>query len=328
VLAQTDTTKHFSWISFFGKNLNPGISMGIGGARPYGLIPQPTIKLGRFEFEMSPVYSVSGAEFVFSALISVEVYKMRGYKGKPALIVASAGGFDKAYEISTGGKGKVNSAFLAGINQQLTKRSRLSLKIGALNSYHFTYDLPTHTTKYTYGNTHWYPYGELTYRLYALPFGEKKLFSFKKKDKETVRRLQANYFNPRISLGVGVTHPALFGPTFGFKIGRLDIGAGVIRFDGGPEFSINGDLEILKIYKKRKQPLWITVGASEIGSYNFLTSFHAGLKKYYNHGSLSVKIGIGSIFHYHDHPTDPPPPNTLIPTLDFSYSFYLLRFGK
>lgn len=335
MLAQADTTKKSSWISFLGKNLNPGISAGIGGARPYGLMPQPTIKLGRFEFEMSPEYCFSGSEYVYSAQIGIEAIKMRGYKGKPVKIVASIGGFTKGYETSKGGNDKVNFAILAGLNQQLTKRSRLSLKIGVLHIDYSSYDNSSHPTKYTGGNSYKYPYGELSYRMYALPFGERKSFSFynankniKKKDKETVLHWHSKYFNPRISLGVGATHPALFGPTFGVKIGRLDVGVGLLPLGGELEFSMNGDIEILKIYKKHEHPSWITVGASVIGSYNILTSFHAGLKNYYNHRSFSLKIGIGSISHYHDHPIDPPSPNTLIPTLDLSCNLYAYKFRK
>lgn len=329
VLGQTDTSKHFNWKSFFGKNLNPGISMGIGGARPYGFMPQPTIKLGRFEFEMSPVYYVSDAEYVYSVQLGVEVNKMRGYKGKPANIVASVGGFFKGHETSTSWTEKENFAFLAGINQQVTKRSRLSLKIGALNTYNSTFE------PYTQHNPRWYPYGELSYRLYALPFGDREFFSAKKantflqqQSKETICRFFSAYFNPRISFGVGVTHPALFGPTLGVKIWRLDGGLGIIFLGGEPYFSINGDIEILKILKKRKHTSWITVGASVMGSYGSIGSIHAGLKKYYDHGSLSVKIGIGSISHYDDSPYPTSTPNTVVPTLDISYNLHLFKFRK
>lgn len=336
VLAQTDTTKHFSWKSFFGKNLNPGISMGVGGARPYGFMPQPTIKLGRFEFEMSPIYRISGAEYVFSAQLGVEVNKMKGYKGKPASIVASFGGFTKGYKTSfLGFREKNNFAFLAGINQQVTKRSRLSLKIGALYTYNSTFDVHT-LPNYTEYNTHWYPYGELSYRLYAIPFGDRDFFSAKKaytflqqQNKETICRFFSAYFNPRISFGAGVTHPAFFGPTLGVKIWRLDVGLGVIGLGGEPYFSMNGDVDILKILKKHKHPSWITVGASVMGSYDIIFSFHAGLKKYYNHGSLSFKIGIGSISHYDDSPyPSEPKPNTRVPTLDISYNLHLFKFRK
>lgn len=329
VLGQTDTSKSFNWLSFFGKNLNPGISVGVGGARPYGFMPQPTIKLGRFEFEMSPFYYVSGTEYVYSVQLGVEVNKMRGYKGKPANIVASVGGFFKGHETSTTWTEKENFAFLVGINQQVTKRSRLSLKIGTLNTYNSTFN------PYTQHNPRWYPYGELSYRLYALPFGDREFFSAKKaytfliqQDKETICRFFSAYFNPRISFGVGVTHPALVGPTVGVKIWRLDVGLGVIGLGGEPYFSINGDLEIFQILKKHKYPSWITVGVSIMGSYDFLASFHAGLKKYYNHGSLSFKIGIGSLSHYDDSPYPTSTPNTVVPTLDISYNLHLFKFRK
>ena len=334
-LAQNDTTKNFNWKSFFGKNLNPGISVGIGGARPYSLMPQPTIKLGRIELEMSPVYFTSGIEYVFSAQLGVEILKLEGYKGKPAYLVASFGGFSKGQETSSGWKNKDNFAFLAGINQRLTKQSQISLKLGALSNYRYTKDR-SHPTNYTYQKTKWYPYGEISYRLYALPFGERQFSiseaceTIKQTDAETIRKFYSKYFNPRISFGVGVTHPALFGPTLGVKLWRLDIGVGIIHLGGEPWFSINGDLDMLKILKNHEHPSWITVGVSGMGSYDVIGSIHAGLKNYYKHGSLSVKIGIGIIDHYDDSidPNSTPTPNSTIPTLDISYSIHLFKFRK
>lgn len=333
VFGQTDSSKKINWKSFLGKNLNPGISMGIGGARPYGIIPQLTLKLGRFEFEMSPLYSFKGKEYVYSAHLGMEFNKMNGYNNKPITLVASVGAFIKGYNTSLFGFDERNNiAFLAGINQQLTNRSRISLKIGALHSFNYSTDPNSYYYNY---NGKWYPFGEISYRLYALPFGDRGFFSLKKAvsdlkqtDKETICSFFSKYFNPRISFGLGVTHPAFFGPTVGVKISRLDLGLGIFHLGGELWVSLAGDVDIIKILKKNKYPTWLTLGASLMASYDAISSYHAGFKKYYKHGSLSIKSGIGVIYHYDDWygPNYSPKPNSIIPTLDISYSLYLFKF--
>ncbi len=338
--AQFDSSTHFDTKSFLGRNFNVGVSAGLGGARPLGVLPQPTIKVGNLEVGISPPYlNQTGESYIVSAIqFDYEFFKFRGvkFKGvseKPLSLVASIGSTINEKIEAQIVDNKFNFSMLLGVNQKLGPRSQLCFRLGALLQEHGVYQEQYPRTYISYAENI-YPYGELSYRLYSLPLGQKQYVlkrahhAWKNRNKAETKKWVANNINPRIALGAGVTHPGLFGPNLGMKLGIIDLSAGLIHFDGELAVSAGGDFDVLKLSHEKKK--WMTIGASVTGSYSFVTSFHLGYKKYYKRGAFWIRAGAGIYDHYDDSIDldQPPASNSVIPTLDISYNIYLFRFRE
>ncbi len=335
VLAQTDSSNNFSWKSFFGKNLNPGISVGIGGARPYGFIPQPTLKIGRIEFEMSGFYYVSDREYVSSAQLGVEALKLTGYKGKPASLVPSVGLFLHGIETNIGEKAKDYFVILLGINQQMTIRSRLSLKVGALSRYSYTFNQYATIDRYTNEETKWFPYGEISYRLYTFPFGEKQFTTkdvyntIKQTSGESIRNVLSTYFNPFISLGVGADRLFIL-PSIGLKVGPI---RGKWGYNLAYAIAYDINVDLIKIGKSPKYQGYLGLGYNAISDYGMeFDGFTVNVTRYRKNGmhSMAFKLGIAQYYSFtHPGPGQLPSPGTSGYTFNggISFNFHTFRFG-
>jgi len=347
--AQSDTSK-FSMKSLVAYNLNPGISFGLGGGRPRGYLPQPTIKLGRFELGYSPPYD--NMSYTMSGFqLDLDVYRFNGVQGKPANATVALG-LSLQENIRQSISTEINRvSFLGGVNQYVGKRSQFSVKIGALERYAFSYSGGYYSGDYKLvkDNLQWFPYGEIAYKVYALPFDKKQklLRRLAKKemkiDGKKVKNAFANWLNPYWSIGFGLDRALLATPSAGVRIGRLRLDASGIYI---PEYTLSGaakltvDAIALKNAENRRQ--YITIGANVFGLGGYSSDFSivgitSGMVFYKLSGRSSVEFNLGAGRWFSSYRDDPPivededyvdqssSDRGFIPTAGVSYNIYLFK---
>lgn len=308
-------TSKVDWNRFFGNNLNPGISIGIGDGRTNGYMPSLALKIWRF--------NVKGMQYEYNLIMNkafqIEadlLWLNRNELDKPIYLTGGFGvterypRYNRPEQFPYKGRGSI----LFGMNQYgIQKRLKLSAKLG-ISAF-------TQSTKSVY-------YGELSANYYLVPFSARRPlkpinlgqgFRERQKMKEDVPAFYpklSKYFNPRISLGIGSTHPSFIFPTLGGKIGRFDGGVGV-GMDTYHDVTISANVDFDVWEMRRDSTKFLTAGASvSLFLWDVFASANVGVKKYYYKSAFSWKVGVG---FYESFP---------LPTVDLSYHLYLFRFGK
>lgn len=358
MIAQSDTIDN-SIKSNLGYHFNPNISFGIGGTRPFGYFPQASIKLGRIEFGATPFIGIKGAQTATFQL-DVETYLFLGLQNKKANVTIGLGGYlleSRADNITTNIEA---ISFLGGVNQTVGKRSRVSLKIGTLGKYTLGY-IGEYDYRYPDNNLvvedskKWYPYGEISYKLYLLPLTDKPLVRASepkekvridpedvKIDWVNVKSFFRDYFNPYWSVGAGLDRAYLVTPGGGIKIGPVQVDASGMflgeSFSGGAKITIN----VFKLGAPDGDRRYVTLGASAAGIGEYLSgssvySITTGMMNYSidKRHSVSFNVGLGRWSSYsgddypfgdEDYVDQSTSDSGWMPTVGISYNIYLFKF--
>lgn len=327
--------------------------MGLGGGRPRGYLPQPTIKLGRFEMGYSPPYDTES--YTTSGFqLDADVWRFTGYNDEKAALTLGMGiSFreQRPFRIMTE---TVRFSLLAGVDHELSPRSKFTVKVGVLNVSTLSY-----LGEYSYRYPELYtllgqsdrvlPYGEIAYKWYLLPFAAKQKVIRRmvkgevKIDKQKVKQGMSKWFNPYWSVGIGLDRAILVVPGGGVKIGPVQIdGSGIYV----PEYTLSGgakiSVDILKIGSNLDKRRYVTLGASAAGVGGYLNgtnvySLTAGMVNYSigKRHSTSFNVGIGRwdsysgdegpITYDEEYIDQSTSDAGWMPTFGLSYNIYLLK---
>ncbi|PCJ66875.1 MAG: hypothetical protein COA58_05335 [Bacteroidetes bacterium] len=236
-----------------GDFVNFGISVGVGGNRPYYYLPQGRLKLGPIYFELlyEDVVSHTSSVGFTLGMDFLEVNKKN--KSSQTVITGSWGTSDFVHPNNS--KALIYTySVLAGITHRpINKRLAYNFKVGGfqLNT--------SENTGFYQGQPGWYQYPLYNFSSRILPYGEiSVVFNVAKNNGQslTLQRLLAidqkfpkvhlrrfsepfkKYFNPYLSLGVGRDRLSLY-PNFGLKMGSVFLEAGFANaFDGDMDWHL------------------------------------------------------------------------------------------
>jgi hypothetical protein len=304
--AQSDSAI-FSFKSLIGYNLNPGISLGVGGGRVNGYFPQATIKLGRFELGYTR-WSKKDQNNRMGFQLDVEAYKFNGWDAMPAAATVGffVNGWDNTFLETT--TEKFNTGFLVGLDQNRGERSKFSLKMGIINTHTFIY---RGDYSYYFPETYsvikneyrTYPYGEISYRFYAFSIAEKQKVIRKMLKREIrfdgpkIKEDLGRWFNPYLSIGAGLDRAFLVMPSVGIRIGPVSADISGMYFESaslGAKLTIDA-IPIRKVQDERR---YITVGVAgsgvaDYGGSTSVVSVNVGMINYNSEKKRSTSFYVG-----------------------------------
>jgi hypothetical protein len=346
--AQSDSSisSRYSKLGYF---FNPGISAGLGGARPLGYIPQASLKLGRVELGFTPLIKLNN-KFTISGQVDVDLWKFSGFKKKSANASIGIGGYLQIDETNQVTHSVEGLTLLVGVNQNISKHSKVALKIGLLGKYAISYlgeypDRDIGANSILSESKKWYPYGEVAFKLYLFSLSDKPkvdVTNSRKKiklDPVKIRDGFAKWFNPIWSVGVGTDRAFFAIPSGGIRINKVELTASaMLFFDISAGGSLNIDAWKFKETEKRKY--FLTLGASGYGRGSEgsgwgVYGISTGLSTYKKFGRHSFKLNFGagrwtysSFYEDIEDNTNNRSITTrgYMPLGSFSYNLYLFKF--
>jgi hypothetical protein len=333
-------------------NFNPGISLGLGGARLKFGVPNVSMLMGNWTVSFMPGKYEGYYGRDYAMQFDLE-FPWSLSKKKDVFLAASMGGsFSEKKSIIPASNlfiRKDLATFMLGVQVPMkNNRSRIAIRGGFVSIWDRHYEpFGRQPRLETERNL---PYGEIAYQVYAMPFGKKQKVLRKfltgefKPNKYRMRELCAEWFNPYLSLGLGLNRAMGFTPAGGVKISRIRIDASGVYL---PEYTLSGTVNLnfdaFKLAKSDSRVRYITAGLGAFGSSGYSSDFAvysltSGMIFYKLNGrsSMDFQVGLGRWYSssYDDSPyqgdedyIDRSSSDAgWMPTAGLSYNIYLFKF--
>ena len=348
----------FSGKELLKYNFNPGVSFGIGGGRLQYGIPNVSLKMGNWTLSgmLGGNNGYYGRNYSFQVDLELP-YSVS--KKKEVYLAATLAGRAIGSELSSLNKVYFDESLgsiLVGVHiPQANNRSRIAIRAGFASLWSFQINANSSGWYYGYQRfnerSHNQPYGEISYQLYALPFGKKQKVLRKiamgemRVDSEKVKSTLATWFNPYWSVGLGLDR-AIWTPALGIKMGPVN---GKVSFwddlTAWGMFAANGNIDLVRVSNSDKHENWLGIGAnyfnssSDDGLGGSSTDF-SGLSlnfNRYNFGkrtSIELKAGVGratSSSHQWDWDKEESigtSSTSYVPNFGASFDIYLFKLQK
>jgi len=339
---QNSSSNEFKWSTFLTRNFNPGVSLGAGAGRPLQLLPTLQLQTGRFNTKWIYLNSFGKYGGVYSLQIEADAIEVNSKKEFNKNTVSLSGGWSHYTRNAKYAPWHEQANMLIGLNQyKVGGRQKISFKLGAALTQQF------YNTIYA---QQWYPYGEISYNLYAFKFNRDKNSVTLKDVKQAgsfVWSKLPRYFNPFWSNGVGLDRFVVT-PALGLKTGRVSTKASLysdFTAGGGGALSVSVNINKDPSNSEERYDKWksasinsFTYSIADGGSDGYLSiiSVLAGKTLYKKQGrhSLDFKAGVGftrssdlEVFGLDIGKTEYYRVG-LVPSLSASYDLYLFKFKR
>ncbi len=289
----------------FGNFLNIGASLGIGEGHANFIIPSPALKIGRFNFK--GLY-VEYDQITSKAIqLQIDLFPINANHPTRSTFFTISGGLeDKSFRSGRPEPiaERETYSFGFGMNRYYTdKRSKISFNISSSN-----YSVFTKTS-----NCKPQLFMGLSFNYFLFKFGDFGGYGNVKLSEKPIRTkpkvtpvvkpkpikkakvpFLGQWFNPMVSLGLGLDRANFVAPAFGIRLGPFS-GKMSVAF----AITLDGNIDFYRIESNGKYDRIIGFGINYYSGYNIdahgFTFNHTAYRK---NGKRSVTIKIGMAFNY------------------------------